>query len=289
MTKRTLQFGSENRIYDDSEFPKGLTSVSPIAVGAPVDSGDAAQKGGTAPINEAFVTIGNSATLTNERALAVGNSLTLSDGGAGNSVTLDTIQDIRTTANIVFTSATLGSSNFTTTVPLTVSNNYTGGGTPNTKIRYGLFDTSAAGRTAAYLIIGQEQEWTSTSSTRDAYFSIELLENGSLTEKFRINSDGTIVLANVNAGTDNTVLVYNGSNQIVSDEIDSRVWGSSLVDGSGASTQIAYWSDSNTLTGDANFTWDGTTLTAVGNAQIVDSSAQDTNPRPINIIKITSK
>jgi hypothetical protein len=76
-------------------------------------------------------------------------------------------------------------------------------------------------------------------------------------------------LANVAAGTDNTVLVYNGSS-IVTDEIDSRVWGSTLVDGSGTANTITKWSDSNTIT-DSLITDDGTTVTIGANDFVVDT------------------
>ena len=76
----------------------------------------------------------------------------------------------------------------------------------------------------------------------------------------------TIALANVAAGTDNTVLVYNGSS-IVTDEIDSRVWGSTLVDGSGTANTITKWSDSNTLT-DSSITDDGSTVTIGANLTV---------------------
>lgn len=71
-----------------------------------------------------------------------------------------------------------------------------------------------------------------------------------------------IQLTSLPTGTDNTVLVIDGSGNVVTDEIDSRVWGSTLVDGSGTANQVAYWSDSDTLTGNAGFTFDGSTLTA---------------------------
>lgn len=60
-----------------------------------------------------------------------------------------------------------------------------------------------------------------------------------------INS-ATINPVNIAAGTDNTVVVYNGST-LVTDEIDSRVWGSTLLDGSGTAGHIAFFSDSNTI------------------------------------------
>lgn len=75
----------------------------------------------------------------------------------------------------------------------------------------------------------------------------------------------TITLSNAPTGTDNTVLVLNSSNQVVTDEIDARVWGTSLVDGTGANTQLAYWTDSDTLAGDTGLTYNaGTDVLTVG-------------------------
>ena len=69
-------------------------------------------------------------------------------------------------------------------------------------------------------------------------------------------------LTGVSAGTDNTVLVLNGST-VVTDEIDSRVWGSSLVDGSGTTNQIPLWSDGNTV-GNSSITQDANGITIGG-------------------------
>jgi len=73
----------------------------------------------------------------------------------------------------------------------------------------------------------------------------------------------TINPINIAAGTDNTVVVYNGSS-LVTDEIDARVWGSSLIDGAGAATRVSYFNDTNTLTTNASFTYDGTDLSVGG-------------------------
>jgi len=75
----------------------------------------------------------------------------------------------------------------------------------------------------------------------------------------------TINPANIAAGTDNTVVVYNGST-LLTDEIDSRVWGTTLVDtdGSGTNNELATWSDSNSIIGEGNLTFDGSTLTVTG-------------------------
>ena len=61
-------------------------------------------------------------------------------------------------------------------------------------------------------------------------------------------------LTGVGASTDNTVLILDGST-VATDEIDSRVWGSSLVDGSGTANKVTLWSDGNTI-GNSNITQD---------------------------------
>tara|TARA_R100000008_G_scaffold60856_3_gene38299 strand:- start:3767 stop:5737 length:1971 start_codon:yes stop_codon:yes gene_type:complete len=84
------------------------------------------------------------------------------------------------------------------------------------------------------------------------------------TDTVTINAE-TITLTNVAAGTDNTVLVYDGSS-IVTDEIDSRVWGATLVDASGTpvDNQIGVWTDANTMEGTTGFTYDGTVALVTG-------------------------
>tara|TARA_X000001382_G_scaffold124788_1_gene109659 strand:+ start:361 stop:1800 length:1440 start_codon:yes stop_codon:yes gene_type:complete len=60
----------------------------------------------------------------------------------------------------------------------------------------------------------------------------------------------TINLSNIAAGTDNTVVVTNGTS-LVTDEIDSRVWGNTLVDNGGSLgtvNRLVKWSDGDTIT-----------------------------------------
>ena len=83
----------------------------------------------------------------------------------------------------------------------------------------------------------------------------------------RVNASSTITgsalqLTAVPAGTDNTVLVLYSAGGVVSDEIDSRVWGSTLIDGSLTSGRVPYASDANTIQDSTNLTFNGTTLTA---------------------------
>lgn len=58
----------------------------------------------------------------------------------------------------------------------------------------------------------------------------------------------TIYAPNIGAGEDNSVVVLDSDGKLRIDEIDSRVWGSSLVDGNGTANYTAKWSDSDTLT-----------------------------------------
>ena len=61
------------------------------------------------------------------------------------------------------------------------------------------------------------------------------------------------------AGTSNDVVVKTSNDELRTDVIDSRVWGSSLVDKTGTpvDNQIAVFRDADTIEGDSNFTWDG--------------------------------
>lgn len=76
---------------------------------------------------------------------------------------------------------------------------------------------------------------------------------------------GRLQAANIGTGTDNSVLIQDSSGNIKIDEIDSRVWGTSLVDASsGADNRIAVFTDSNSVEGDSNITWNGNELNVTG-------------------------
>jgi hypothetical protein len=89
-------------------------------------------------------------------------------------------------------------------------------------------------------------------------------------------STGTVTLSGLAAGTDNTVLVLNSSDEIVTDEIDSRVWGTSLVDGSGTAGYVSYWSDADTLAAEQYLATSrgglGNNVTAIGAGEILYST-----------------
>lgn len=73
----------------------------------------------------------------------------------------------------------------------------------------------------------------------------------------------TAMLTGLTGQTTDTVLVLS-STTVGTRAIDTRVWGTSLIDGSGATTRVAYFSDADTLTSDANFTYNGTVMTING-------------------------
>jgi len=66
-----------------------------------------------------------------------------------------------------------------------------------------------------------------------------------------IFSQGSL-FATLSAGTDDSVVIYTSTGELKTDEIDSRVWGSTLVDGNGTANNLAYWTGSSTL-GNSNF------------------------------------
>ena len=71
------------------------------------------------------------------------------------------------------------------------------------------------------------------------------------------NFTGQFYLPNINAGTNNSVLIKDSNGTIKTDEIDSRVWGSSLVGGGGAgdTEQVAWFTTTSSIAGTDNFKW----------------------------------
>jgi predicted acyltransferase (DUF342 family) len=90
------------------------------------------------------------------------------------------------------------------------------------------------------------------------------------TDTLTINGS-TIDVPNIQAGTDNSVVVYNGTS-LVTDEIDSRVWGDTLLDNNGTAltaNRVPFVLDGVSLQDDADFTYNGTTNTlSVGTSTI---------------------
>jgi hypothetical protein len=103
----------------------------------------------------------------------------------------------------------------------------------------------------------------------------DVTENGATTDQ-TVTVDNLIV-TNIAAGTDNTVVILNSSNQLETDEIDSRVWGTTLVGTSDtpADNQLAIFTDANTVEGSADVTYDGTTFTVTADIDANDVTIDD--------------
>ena len=94
-----------------------------------------------------------------------------------------------------------------------------------------------------------------------------LLANGNTTLGNQTSDTVTITAATVTApnlptytaGIHNNVLIQSASNIIAKREIDSRVWGSTLISGSGVANQIAYFNAATGIVGDTNLTYNAST------------------------------
>lgn len=74
-----------------------------------------------------------------------------------------------------------------------------------------------------------------------------------------LKTSGTATIGTIATGTADSVLIES-SGLIQKRTIDSRAWGSSLVDGSGTANRVAYWTDSNTIAADDDFFFNGTNV-----------------------------
>ncbi|KKU17994.1 MAG: putative secreted mucin [Candidatus Pacebacteria bacterium GW2011_GWA1_46_10] len=112
------------------------------------------------------------------------------------------------------------------------------------------------------------------------YTDFTLDSSGNLT----INSSGTqttvsdtLVLGTAGAGTTDSVIVREAGGDLAARSIDSRVWGSSLVDGSGTANYVTYWSDSNTLAAEQYLATSrgglGGNVTALGAGEVLYSTS----------------
>jgi hypothetical protein len=155
-------------------------------------------------------------------------------------------------------------------------------GSGNTTLKKGagrtirIGDTAAAGNSVEVTVSDLSNEvklFAATSSISGSLVNVAASSGHTI----NLNA-GTIAIPNVPAGEDNTVVVYNGTT-LLTDEIDGRVWGTSLVDAAnGADNRIATFTDANSLNGEANLTYDGSTLSVTGtinaSSTITGSTAQ---------------
>jgi len=114
------------------------------------------------------------------------------------------------------------------------------------------------------LVFSASPTFTGTVNAANITATGNLIVTGSTTlgdasgDSVTINA-ATIGIANVGAGTTDTVLISDGSKTIKIRTIDTRVWGSTLIDGSLTATRVPFGTDTNTITDDGNFTYNSTT------------------------------
>ena len=101
-----------------------------------------------------------------------------------------------------------------------------------------------------------------------------------------LDISGTITAPNIGTGVDNSVIVLEADGTFGTDEIDSRVWGSTLVDGAGNTPQITYWSDANTITGTSTFVYSGGN---VGIGTVAPSSVLDVQVTTATLLTETAR
>jgi hypothetical protein len=100
------------------------------------------------------------------------------------------------------------------------------------------------------------------ASVADLYMTIQ--DDGDI-----VVHEGDILVPNMTAATDTNIVYYDTA----TGQLTYGIPTSASIDGSGATNQVAYWSDSDTLTGASDFLFDGSVLTVpsdstVGNLSI---------------------
>lgn len=160
------------------------------------------------------------------------------------SVRLSAPQDLRTTANVTF-------NNITAAGTLAVN----GASITTDDTTFALLNATATtinfGGAATTLNIG------ASGSTNVAWFG------GNIRTGYAVTASN-LQLSGLAAGSTNTVLILDAVNSVTTRTIDARVWGSTLIDGAGSSTRVAFFSDADTLTSDSTFTFAGSVLTVNG-------------------------
>lgn len=254
-----------------------LTTVSGSGGGGTVDTGSL--------LNNASVSLN---TITFTRGDSTTFDLTVNTGSGGGStdtgsllttasVSLNTITFTKGDASTFNILVNTGSDEFTGTVT-----SVGGTGTVNGITLSGTVTTSGNLSLGGSVSINNSN-WSGTDlsvangGTGASTFTSNALLTGNGTSAIQsennLTFDGSTltvtggITATIGTGTDNSVVVKNSSNQLVTDEIDPKVWAGNLVDKQGTPVQyqVAIFNDSDTLVGSSNLTFDNSTLSITGN------------------------
>ena len=238
--------------YDDAAFPGAIDTTGTIRVGlAPTDVTDVLRLddvgggGPAAPSDASYVVVALDADLSAERTLVVNTTnLTLVDGGTNGNITINTVQNINITATPVFDGLTLSA--LPTGIDNTVLISFAG-----------IISTDEIDpRVWGSLLV----DYTGTPAANQITFFADVNTiQGSNNLTFL---DNTVRIASMPSGVDNSVVIIEVGGRLKHDEIDPRVWGSSLVDfaGSPANNQIATFIDGDTIQGESLLIWNGSSM-----------------------------
>lgn len=154
----------------------------------------------------------------------------------------------------------------------------------------GASENHAAGPDINFYVSGSVAS-KGTAERGTSVFGGDMLVSGAMHIVSNATFGGTITAASIGADTDNSVVILNGSGLLKTDEIDPRVWGSTLVDtdGSGTNNELATWSDSDSIIGESNLTFDGSTLAVTGNQTISGNLIVNGTTTTINTVNLKVK
>lgn len=215
------------------------------------------QGGGGAPSSSQYVTLATDASLSNERVLTgTANQVVITDGGAGNAVTLSLPQSIHTGASPTFAGLTLGSltgvlkassgviSGSATTSDMTEGSNlyYT-----DARVRLNRLDQMAAPTASVSM---NSQKLTSLADGTAANDAVNLsqlnaaIEGRDTKQSVRVASTGNVTIAGPGAAIDGVTL-SSGDRVLLKDQSTASQNGIYVFNGSGSAMTRATDADTS--------------------------------------------
>jgi hypothetical protein len=242
---------------------------------------------GTAASDTITFDFADSPSFTNVTAtgnLTVNGNTTLGDAG-GDSVTVN--------AQTVTLSNQLAATAPSSTMLVITSSNRVATQTLGTGVATFLTTPSSANLAAAVtdetgtgtLVFSASPTFTGTVNAAAITATGNLIVNGNTTlgdasgDSVTVNAQ-TVTLQNPLLSTVNVgnILVLTSSNRIATQSIDTRVFGSTLIDGSLTANRVPFASDSNTLADDSNFTYNsGTDVLTINSSTFGQSVSVNQN------------
>ena len=172
---------------------------------------------------------------------------------------------LSTDANLIYDGSTLDLTNLTAISGSTFSGSFVGNGSGLTGLVSTLNIDADSGGPSTVDLLTQTLDIEGTTNEVVTSVSGQTITVG-LPDDVTIGGNLTvtagITASSLPAGVDNTVVILATDGQLQTDEIDSRVWGSTLVDNGGVSLtadRVVLASDGDSLKDDAQLTFDTAT------------------------------